>query len=411
MRILPTLLLTCGLCAAELVPTLSEPRRININAGISYNAWGDTLVAGRTGRLLRFVRRADEVVLLDSLVSNEIHSEAPRVLPSGDGYHVVVSKSSLLAAQWGQGGGLTNLAPNAVFDVGYGRASGDFAYDYSKTPYTRHLVLCNQDFQNPQSRTWNLIDSAVGAASTTVCDVDTRTNQGVRIVVSSNGVRSQIASGNSLQLFHATTDSIPFRPTSVLAAWDGKWLAFNQNSGTLYLGANLQQGDSLRFPEVTTSVSNYPTRTAPVRKDSLVVIGVDSSLVLLKWTAYGVKVVKTVKLDAAVSYGIAIADSTLWVQTPGALLSFRVSWQEPPQTNVQARSMMTGSLRASAISQGLSLLWNGMGSVPVDVLALDGSVAARTTLSPNVAMVVPALRPGLYLVRSPAGSRKVLVGR
>lgn len=57
-------LVLVGLSGAERIPVLSSPRALvgtSAAPALSYNAWGDTLVAARYGFLHRVVRSGDHV--------------------------------------------------------------------------------------------------------------------------------------------------------------------------------------------------------------------------------------------------------------------------------------------------------------------------------------------------------------
>lgn len=406
-------LLLVGLSHAERIPVLSSPRAlVGTSAGrsISFNAWGDTLVTGRYGILHRMVRTHDQVTALDSLISDSINSEWPLVLPTGAGYHVVVASKALLGVNWTPGTqAVTTLVRGVQF--GYSRAQGGYAAVTRDPPNTpqRQLILCAQSrsfkFWNIQGSTWSLEDS-VKLADTlqTLCDVDPSTSLAVRMVKSGRTPGAEVATNTGDAILHASLTATPYQPTNILTAYDGAWLGYNMNNGSVYLGGR-GQGDSLQLDVLQSRLQTF---VPPVRKDSLVVFAVDSSLILAKWTVGKFLVLNSVRLDGRVSYGLGLADSTLWVNVNGTVVSFRVGWKEGQVSGVQGIPSREG-LRLVQEGQQVRWTWEGGAEAAFSVHALNGQRLGSWVLKPGSQANWTAPKPGLYLVKTPSGAQRLLV--
>lgn len=406
-------LVLVGLSSADRIPVLSSPRALigtSAARSISYNAWGDTLVAARYGFLHRMVRSGDQVIALDSIVSDSINSEWPLVLPTGDGYHVVVGSKSLLGVSWTPGTqSVTQLVRGVPF--GYSRAQGGFTLATTTPPNApeRRLVLCAQSrtfkFWNLQGPTWRLEDSVkLGDNTETLCDVDLSTNQAVRLIKPVRGPGAEVATGNTAGILQAPLTPTPYLPTNILTAYDGAWLGFNMNNGSVYLGGR-GQGDSIQLDILQSRLQTF---VPPVRKDSLVVFAIDSSLVLAKWTLNRFQVLNSVRLDGRVNSGLAIADSTLWVNVDGTVLSFRVTWKEGQSSGIQTRQATSASrlrLQGRQVEWG----WEGTQQGAFAMVSLNGQKLGSWTLRPGSKASWTAPQKGLYLLQTPEGSQKILV--
>ena len=152
----------------------------------------------------------------------------------------------------------------------------------------------------------------------------------------------------------------------------------------------------------------------PVRRDSLVVFAIDSlrsSLVLAKWTADTFAFTSRVELGAPIpQYGfMATGDSVLWVQTDSNLISFRVSWQEAPNSAIEPRSVASGGMEIASGPQGTGFLWNGVTPTDAAILGLDGRVVDRIRLEPWRTTWWRGSHSGLFLVKTPEGTSKFVV--
>jgi len=403
--------LLAGLASAEKIPVLSEPRALpGPSRNLSYDAWGDTLVASHYGVLHRIVRQGDVVSLLDSVVSDSFRSEMPMVLPTGSGYHVVAAYDKLAGVAWTPGTApATTLVPNVR--LGHSRPEGGFAYVYNNPPNAteRHLILCagsrSYSFQNVQGPTWRVTDSiSLSSDIVTHCAIDPVTNQGVRLVYSTSGTGAQVATGTAPSLLDAGLASTPYRPTTIFAAYDGAWLGYNMNNGSVYLGGR-SQGDSVQLDALRSQIQTF---VAPVRKDSLIVFAIDSSLVLAKWTLGNFRILNTVKLDGRVSYGLAIADSTLWVNVGSSVLSFRVSWLEAANTRIGSRNARS-DLAIRALPGRIEIHGLGAISQRCSILTLQGTLLAEPSIAAGEQATWLAPHAGLYLVRTASGTTTIMV--
>lgn len=406
-------LVLVGLSSAERIPVLSSPRALvgtSAARALSYNAWGDTLVAARYGFLHRMVRSGDQVIALDSIASDSINSEWPLVLPTGDGYHVVVGSNSLLGVNWTPGTQtVTQLVRGVSF--GYSRAQGGFTITSTTPPNApeRHLVLCAQNrtfkFWNLQDPTWRLQDSVKLADSLqTLCDVDLSTNQAVRLVKSGRTPGAEVATGTTAGILQTPLSPTPYQPTNILTAYDGAWLGYNVNNGSVYLGGR-GQGDSLQLDILQ---SHLQTFVPPVRKDSLVVFAIDSSLILTKWTLGQFKVLHKVGLDGRVGYGLAIADSTIWVNVNGTVVSFRVGWKEDQVSSVSARPIFSATIFRQR-NLRVEWTWQGASNGIYSMHEMDGTSLGSWSLTTGARATWIAPKAGIYLLRTPDGTQSIIV--
>jgi len=412
MRFLASLTLLSSLAMAERVPVLSEPRTAPESGRLlSLNAWGDTLVGGRWGRLDRYVRRGDEVVRLDSLVSDSIKSEMPRVLRS---YITPVQRNIVWADFSSNAKVLSSWFPNSL-DLGYGKVEGDAFqeeapgstsvsyYHYFCSPkagYLRELDPLRQQRLDSLRLTGDTLQ---------VCSVDPIVRQVVRIQYSQQGTGpATVYSGNARNGFtQMSQDTLTMKPDAVFAAWDGTWLAYERSTGTVVrggLGVNRQS-----YPIASLKLSpNYTAK--PARQDSLVIFAADSALVLAKWTRDQFKVTSTIKLDGRIGNDIAVSDSTVWVSLYGAnlmsVVSFRLRWEERSSSAISARQSIS-PLQVRSISGGAALTHDGT-PVTATFLEPSGRVVGQQLLSTGTTRWT-APHPGLFLVHTAQGTTRIMI--
>ncbi len=414
MRFLTSLALLSSLTMAEKVPVLSEPRTAPESGHfISLNAWGDTLVGGRWGQLQRFVRRGDVVIRLDSLVSDSIKSEMPRVLGGGYGSNLIVGIDRLLQIESFLATPL-HKANGFDMNVDYGKAEGDWFLDQNSNLGSRLLAyLCGprRGYLAAQQSfgKWTVVDSLHLSGDTVqVCSVDPKIRQVVRIQYSEQGAGpATVWRGNArdgfTQLGH---DTLTMKPDAVFAAWDGTWLAYEKATATVRLGGLGVQATYLP-QELLRHAKSY---TKPARKDSLVVFAGDSTLVLAKWTRDHFNVTSSIKLDARIGNDIAIGDSTVWVKVYGSnsnsTLSFRLRWEERNPSATSPRQA-TAALQIRSTSGGVQLTHEGV-SLPVTFLEPSGRVVGQQILTTGTTRWT-APHTGLFLVHTPQGTQRIMV--
>lgn len=411
MRFLASLVLLSSLAMAERVPVLSEPRTAPESGRLlSLNAWGDTLVGGRWGRLDRFVRRGDVVIRLDSLVADSIQSEMPRVLRS---YVIPVRNRVLDVDFFRTVQVMTSWFPNRI-DLGYGKVEGDafiqqepgdaemWSYHYFCGPKTGYLHATTM---SGQSR----VDSLrLGGDTVQVCSIDPALRHVARIQYSQQGAGpATVLRGDARNGFvQLSQDTLTMKPTAVFAAWDGAWLAYEQTTGTVArggLGVNRQR-------EVIPALKTSPNVSAkPSRKDSLVVFAAESSLVLAKWTRDQFKVTSIIQLDGRVGNDLAIGDSTIWVSlftnNTSSVVSFRFRWEERSSSAVSVRPLARVQIRST--SEGAVLTHFGAPTTAT-FLEPSGRVVGQQVLTSGE-NTWQAPHTGLFLVHTPQGTARIMV--
>jgi len=419
MRLLPcAALLFASLAAAEKIPVLTEPLVFQRYGNISLTAWKDSLAVGSYGRF-DFFRRGNAGILRgDSAVSSAINSEQPRFFSVFDTAHLIEARTAILSHD------PTGMAPGvyggnpAEFSLGYGYPQGGLVRESSvaggSVAWNWRLLGCNNNHAVEISGTsrWSLADSATlpGTSGSLLCDADPVTGQGLMMRRTANS-QLLISSGNLKGLMRAAPrDTLvsTASPSWVLAGWDGLWMTYDSKSRTFFSKSRTSRGiDSLTATELHGG-SRLSTQVA--HKDSLVVFGMDSSLVVVKWTPTGTRLVSSFVLPGSGHVlAVTASDSLVWVGTSTALYSFRFTWQENASTSVGVRATALTALSLRTSGHGVELVWNGPEAARFEILAVDGRKAASLHLASGQGARWQADRPGVYLVRSREGSRTFVV--
>lgn len=385
--LISTLLGLSVLASAQIapkVPVLSEPRSIPLNT-ISYDAWGDTLIASRMRTSYRIVRKGDQVVLIDSLVSDSLLSEMPRTFPLGDGTHIQTSYHWLANLDWTRhtaGVALPGLG------LGYSRVEGDlFRKSGNDTIYG---ILCSPMssifVKRPQGGAWTLGASLSmnNSGLTQHCAVDPISGQAVRFFHTSQGDSSKLQSGDATRLLiSAGIQSVPIKPTTVFAEPNG-WLAYNDSTGKILVryddGTDRPSLDRMIQPTELAGLNDKYVQ--PVRKDSLMVFGGDSTLVLAGWRRGQFQVYQTIQLDSRINHAMALGDSVLWIQCYSKVLSLRIRW-ENRATRASHNLGRVGSLRIQHEPGTLSFHWSGAQETPLVVRKADGTLLLSSRIPQN----------------------------
>lgn len=411
MRFLASLVLLSSLAMAERVPVLSEPRTAPESGRLlSLNAWGDTLVGGRWGRLDRFVRRGDEVIRLDSLVADSIQSEMPRVLSS---YVIPVRNRVLDVDFFRTVQVMTSWFPQPI-DLGYGKVEGDafsqqepgeaemWFYHYFCGPKAGYL---HGTTISGRSR----VDSLrLGGDTLQVCSIDPKLRHVVRIQYSQQGAGpATVLRGDARNGFtQMSQDTLTMKPTVVFAAWDLAWLAYERSTGTVALGGLGVNRQREVFP-VLKATPNLMVK--PARKDSLVVFAAESSLVLAKWTRDHFKVTSVIQVGGRIGNDLAIGDSTVWVSlianNTSSVVSFRLRWEErsssaisiQPVSRVQIRSTPEGAVLTHVGAPTTATFLEPTGRVVGHQILTSGE---NTWRAPHT---------GLFLVHTTQGTSRIMV--
>lgn len=403
--LLPLLAGLASMASAALLPVLSEPRSIPLNVG-STDAWGDTLIAARTRTTYRIVRNGDQVVLVDSIVSDSIRAEMPRTLQTNKGYHLQVSPTWLLALDW-PNKPRTNLHS---ISLGYNRTTGDLFRGINDT-LMGYICSNNVGYlvQEIDRTRWVLKDSLRATGDTTIiCSVDPVVRRVAYAKFSARSTEpSRIYRGSESFGFRMGYDTATIHPTALFAAYDDAWLAYDATLGLVRVGG-LGSKPSIMYPtELATLNNKY---IAPVRKDSLMIFGGDSTLVLAGWTRAKFQVYQTIKLDRTF-HAMALGDSTLWITSSDRILSFRVRWEDRPSTGIAPRSRMSSSaLQIRQQNGSLVITWNGPEATPVQILGIDGSTVAQMRMNHGEMRTIrlPS-HGGLHVIRANGDTKTTIV--
>jgi len=415
MRLLPcAALLFASLAAAEKIPVLTEPLVFQRDGNLSITAWKDSLAVGGYGRFEFFYRSNVGIVRGSSISSASINSEQPRFFNLFDTAHLIEAKTALLAHDpSGMAPGIYGGSP-AEYSLGYSYSQGGLVRESTVSSGTVawnwRLLGCTDTraIEVSGTSTWSLADSTSFAVSggPLLCDADPATGQGVMMWRTTSN-RTLVSSGNVKGLMRTVPgDTLvsTASPNWVLAGWDGLWMTYDSKSRTFFRKSrNPFRIDSLAASSLHSG-SSISLQAA--RKDSLVVFGMDSSLVVVKWTPSGLKLINTIVLPGISSIGaVTASDSLLWVSTNNALYSFRFTWQESSSTSVAARDAALTALSLRSSEHSVELVWNGPEAASFEILAVDGRKAASLHLASGQRTTWQADRPGVYLVRTREGSR------
>jgi hypothetical protein len=427
MRFLASLTLLSSLAMAERVPVLSEPRTAPESGRLlSLNAWGDTLVGGRWGRLDVYRRDGDQVFHLDSIISDSIESEMPRILHGNSTFglvNAVVTRSRVMdvgSGWWHKMTGWTIRTDwfSKTIDLGYGKAEGDVFSEVSPRADGQYLCSPKAGYFHrsefgagfPVGVVDSVVDSLrLGGDTVQVCSVDPVVRQVVRIQYSQQGTGpATVYRGNARNGFtQMSQDTLTMKPDAVFAAWDGTWLAYERSTGTVVRGGLGVNRQSYSIPSLKLS-PNYTAK--PVRKDSLVIFAADSSLVLAKWTRDQFKVTNIIKLDGRIGNDIAIGFSTVWVSLYGAnqtsVVSFQLAWEERGSSATSVRQEIA-PLQIRSISGGAALTHDGA-PLTATFLEPSGRVVGQQLLGTGTTQWM-APHPGLFLVHTTLGTTRIMV--
>jgi len=414
MKLLQCALLAATIAAAEKLPVLSEPRAYQVAAGTSLTAWKDSAVVSRLGRIDFFTREDAGIVRGDSAVSSDINSERPRFINLFDTAHFVFARTDFLKHEkkWGIMRGFLS------FDLGNGYPQGGVVRELSDwgdglMQWSWRVLGCteNKAIEVAGSIGWGAHDSmSLPTASNLLCDVDQGAGRGVAMWRIPDG-RHRIIRGEVKGLLHTLpADTMLFGADLpwVVAGWDSLWLTYNPKSRTLMSkDRNSMRFDSANVPELLGG-AHFCSQVA--HKDSLVVFGMDSSLVLLKWTPAGAKFVKQIPLPGAGAVqAVTASDSLVWVGTATALYSFRFDWQENATTSLTSRSRELTGLGVISDGRGASFVWSGSDRMALEIVALDGRKAGDLVLSDGQVSRWQAPHPGVYLACSSQGVKAFVV--
>lgn len=424
--LLPVLAGLAASATADRLPVLSEPRSIAINDrdcgdpkgcpslnGISLDAWGDTLISSRTGVSFRLARLGDSIAFVDSLASDSIRSEMPRTFPVGDGTHLQVSHSWLLSLDWN-----ASKARTVQRDVGLGYARSEGDLFKGADGDTLHGFLCSQNAAYVVKRVgrnnWSVADyDMLDGEIRQHCALNPSTRRAIRFIYSPKKDSSKVHTGDALQIFKTpVVSTVNIRPTTVFAGEDDGWLAYDDSTGT----AMIRYGYEVRAMRDTIL---KPTELAelddkyihPIRKDSLIVFGGDSTLVLAKWVGARFQIVQSIQLDASITYAMALGDSTLWVRTGSRILSFRFRWEDRPSSGTTPRTRMTiSSLLVRQQDAGLVITWNGPEATPLQILGIDGSTIFQSRMTPGETRSIrlPS-HGGLHAIRTSGEAKMIMI--
>lgn len=414
MKLVHCALLLASIATAEKIPVLTEPRVFQATLGASITAWKDSLAVGAYGRFDLFRRGNAGIVRVDSILSPAIDNEQPRFFSVFDTAHLIEARTAILSHDpTGMAAGVHGGNP-AEFSLGYGYPQGGLVRESSvasgSVTWNWRLLGCNNNHAVEISGTsrWSLADSATfpGTTGRLLCDADPVTGQGLMMRRTANN-QLLVSSGNLKGLMRATprdTLASAASPSWVLAGWDGLWMTCDSKSRAFFSKNRNSVGiDSLYAPELR---ANARLSSQVAHKDSLVVFGMDSSLVVVKWTPSGVKLISTFVLPGAGSVNtVTASDSLVWAGTATALYSFRFAWQESAPTSVGTRGTGLPALALRTSGRGVELAWNGPEAARFEILAVDGRKAASLHLASGQRTTWQADRPGVYLVRTREGSR------
>lgn len=426
MRSMSGLILLASLVGAETVPVLSEPHRSDRLGGYGLQAWGDTLYSTGWNSIQKHVRESSRTRWVDSIGSPWIDAMASLRLPMENGTDLLVTSNALLQVDWRSGNrGVIKIPLNGAFQLGSNRPEGG-VFRPASDPTVQHLVLCGMDglnngwsgaiyeLANRWSAGWTVVDSHTTPRSgrvTAHCDVDTSTNRSVTAWIPDPDVPETWISNDSIPglVRDAKDTSKTFHRrgvflSAVMAAYDSSWLGYDAKTGTILLGGGGVR-DSLRFPGLASR--SKPSTVAPVRQDSLVVFGTDSSVFLAKWTPAGFRMLDSICPGIGAIQALAIADSTLWVGAAKGLYSFRIRWSASPSTALAEPKSRLSTLEIHRSGASVEIRWHGSRWTWTELIDASGRIRDRFELFPGQSRTVSTGPVGARWIRTSEGVSRI----
>ncbi|MBK9576877.1 MAG: hypothetical protein IPK50_03250 [Fibrobacterota bacterium] len=445
MSLLAWLPLAASTLFSEKIPTLSEPRMIQIPAGTTLSVDGDSVIVGSKGLAQHYYRTGSKVTFDGERRSDTISLDTPNlgyggVLPKsgsmfyptspkyhykfqeiripfvelGEGFHRLESASSGYTED--SGAKNIKLSEQNILACGekaiYRMNRNDSS---SANPY---IVTQIRRFQGAghsfcAAKSWLKQDAEF--LPETVHHTYTFTSQAIIQWPLGNGYWAvQVDSANKI-VGSNRYDSIPTSQLDWMVADSSvhRWLSFNQSASTLFWRAGDPKGlfkiDSLKITGLSTEKRPcYQVRI----KDSIVTFAVDSQIIFLKWTPSHVQVLARYSIPGKIIQAATMEESNqrsnyLWATTGTELYSFKFSMEEPPLSSV-ASPTRSALFALQHNPQGASFTWYGSGTEIVRMTGIDGRAHGTVELRPGATANWTAPHPGLYLAHTPDGVKRVL---
>jgi len=448
MRILKSLLFLASLAAAEKVPVLTEPLVVAAQ-GATLDAGTDSVFLGGKGRIGLYTRTANQIQTIVSSPQPRIDSDLPLMFVCGTQHCVLGSDSLYRNFQEGASQGNLYDTLDPIFGKGLG-ISGGFAnagkfygssFVAGAGAYVDHFLIAgdtkvrefvyayrSEDSTKVSVNGFRVKDSMATAWGHPLLGFSDRGAVGSMATSVKRGEYAIRSDSSKFLLSTSRIDSLHADSLNwIVADSKGLWLAYDQQRSIFYRKYRLPDGfvtiDSVPAPELKSG----NRRTYQVtRVDSLLVFNTDSAVVLARWTVDDFRILSIVPLGKPV-LAATMAQSgtvynpttkqyersnsgTLWATTGSELYSFKLVWQEQPTSGGIHRGGFETNLvaRGSRSGQGMLFTWNGTGSLPVEILDLHGRKFAASEIRAGQSLSWIAPHEGLYLLKSPQGSRTFL---
>lgn len=444
MSLLAWLPLAATTLFSEKVPTLSEPRMIQIPAGTTLFSApvGDSVLVGSKGLGQGFLRSGSSIVSTGGKQSDTINLTTPNLSPTG----VLATKDSLFRIWYRHiypATGTTTVldfrqsaSPHMNLGDGYhflfNRTHSVYNSSNPDDNYEENLI-CGQNQivrdrryapmfpDNPLVRRSTLAFSGIGHS---VCDYHKLATIAWPLgngywALKTDSMENVIDSGRydslkSTQLDWLVNDK------------SGRWLAFDQSTSRLYWRIGTSNSP---FTFGSMTIPGLAREKRPCyqvsRVDSIVTFAVDSQIVFLKWTPDEVKVVAKYSIPGKIIQAVSMPDSGyalesgpasryiktlryVWATTGTELYSFKFSMEEPPVSSASPSPSRSALFALQHNPQGASFTWYGSGTEIVRMTGIDGRAHGTVELRPGATANWTAPHPGLYLAHTPDGVKRIL---
>lgn len=443
MSLLAWLPLAATTLFSEKVPTLSEPRMIQIPAGSSLMTMADTAAVASKGYLREYYRTPGGISILRELKSsrfgkdlsniskdgvfgsmdslwhftwwtNWIQSELTSPIDPGSGYHTRHVFNSGHQGYWA-GSNISTHRGNII--VCSEKAIHWFSSqidDFGSYTLTRSFQVPGEG--HPLCHVAGLADLVPTEANPPKTAIRAWRARAILQWPLNNGYWAVKTDSADMPDPSNAYDSIKVNRFDWMLVSDtsGHWMSFDQSQAKLFwrvgeIGSPFRV-DSLIIPGLTTEKRPCYQVT---KSDSLVTFAVDSQIVFVKWTPNEVRVLAKYAIpgkviQAAAAYPYSIQGTSIWATTGTELYSFKFSMEEPPVASAIPQPRNSALFALQHDPHGASFTWYGSGTEIVRMTGIDGRAHGTLELRPGATTNWTAPRPGLYLAHTPDGVKRVL---
>lgn len=430
MSLISWLPLAAATLFSEKVPSLSEPRMIQIPAGTT--VWsktnGDSAVVGSMGLAQTYRRNGSQVSLMGDRRSDTFNLQYPNHIASmfriGDSmfnsnlYYQSAFRQELFSRSntppLRMGRGLPYYSNGLA--CGDGEAftwnNNDVKPKESMRLWDDRPIICNSVLRYAISQTGAMISHARAVMAWEI------NASAWKWAICSDSLDRPWASWKVDTLRTANVNWVVVDST-------GRWLAFDQTRALLFWRTGNPNGafqyDSLRIPGITTN----PRQSYQVsRFRDFYLTAVDSTLLFIRWDAQGARIASRFTIPGKQILATSVASDTVWTSgakpleritrmpyvwaiTGQELYSFVLNLEEPPISSMASPSR-SALFALQQNPHGAAFTWYGSGTEIVRMTGVDGRTHGKVELRPGSTANWTAPHPGLFLAHTPDGVKRIL---